>query len=73
MMIPLPFNTPERMVAIFKAQRETASPEMRIVLDNLIEKWTGWHATTFRFLCCGGYGGLKINNWDELYRECVLL
>lgn len=69
----LPLDTPEQMVRMFQEQKATASPELKMVLDGLIAKWTGWHATTFRFLKLGGYGGLRISNYDELCRMCVLL
>jgi hypothetical protein len=72
-MKSLPADTPQRMVKIFKAQRDGASPEMRKVLDGLIAKWDGWHGTTFRFLHSDGYGGVKIQNWSELHSMCVLI
>jgi hypothetical protein len=67
----LPFDTPEAMVRMFKAQRSGASPEFRRVLDGLIEKWEGWHGTTFRYLWLGG--SVRIVNFDELKRMVVML
>lgn len=61
------------MVEIFRTQLESASPEMKIVLNGLIEKWGGWHASTFHFLHMNGYGGLRISNWNELHKMCVLV
>ena len=74
--IRLPLDTPERMVAAFREQRKTAvSEDQRNILDGLTEKWDkdGWHANTFKFLQTDGGGhGIRGENWDELYRRCVL-
>lgn len=71
--LPIPADTPERMIAMFKDQMNEASPELKAVLVGLVEKWSGWHGTTFRFLDSGGWGGVKVQNWDDLYRECVMV
>jgi len=72
--IKLPIDTPELMVEMFKRELEiTESVELKKVLNNLIMKWSGWHATTFRFLHTDGYVGMKVSNWNELYEEVVLI
>lgn len=71
----LPINTPERMVEHFKEELSlTHSEDMKIVLNKLIDKWSGWHGYIFRSLCLDEkLFRVNIVNYQELFKKVILI
>jgi hypothetical protein len=74
----LPYDTPARMVQHFRAELTKSSPEMRAILQKLIQKWQGWHGDVFSSVKAasendGKIFGVTLTNLNFLKKETVFI